>query len=278
MVRRISAYLSFFLVLALLSCEVKMPDDIIAPDKMEKLLYDYHLVQSMSSEYASDEYKEKLYFKYVFAKHNVTEAEFDSSLVWYNRYPKHMFRIYQNLEQRLEGEVEMMSNTKGVLDEGVSLDVAYLASDTAELWTSTPSKMLLSTPLQSTLTFDFETSDTLFVAGDSLSFSFDASFVSGGIKDIRQGTFAAITVAYEDGKVEHSSVRVEKTGHAVLTLNRYFDSRPVSMNGFVYYSDNDTTASARLVLTGISVIRIHPPVDEGDADGRGGALGSARSK
>jgi hypothetical protein len=102
--------------------------------------------------------------------------------------------------------------------------------------------------------------------------------VSGGIKDIRQGAFAAITVAYEDGKVEHSSVRVEKTGHAVLTLNRYFDSRPVSMNGFVYYSDNDTTASARLVLTGISVIRIHPPADEGDADGRGGALGSARSK
>ena len=116
MVRRISAYLSLFLVLALLSCEVKMPDDIIAPDKMEKLLYDYHLVQSMSSEYASDEYKEKLYFKYVFAKHNVTEAEFDSSLVWFNRYPKHMFRIYQNLEQRLEGEVEMMSNAKGVLD------------------------------------------------------------------------------------------------------------------------------------------------------------------
>lgn len=281
MVRRITAYLSFFLVLALFSCEVKIPDDVIAPDKMEKLLYDYHLVQSMSSEYASDEYKEKLYFEYVFAKHNVKEAEFDSSLVWYNRYPKHMYRIYQNLEQRLEGEVEMMSNAKGTLDEGVSLDVAYLASDTAELWTSTPAKMLLSTPLQSTLTFGFEMSDTLFVAGDSLSFSFDASFVSGGVKGVRQEAFAAITVNYDDGKVENCAARVDKTGHVVLAFNRYFDSRPVSMNGFVYYFDNDATASARLVLTAISVTRIHPPKEEEDkvvVDIREKGLGPAKSR
>ena len=281
MVRRITAYLSFFLVLALFSCEVKIPDDVIAPDKMEKLLYDYHLVQSMSSEYASDEYKEKLYFEYVFAKHNVKEAEFDSSLVWYNRYPKHMYRIYQNLEQRLEGEVEMMSNAKGPLDEGVSLDVAYLASDTAELWTSTPAKMLLSTPLQSTLTFGFEMSDTLFVAGDSLSFSFDASFVSGGVKGVRQEAFAAITVNYDDGKVENCAARVDKTGHVVLAFNRYFDSRPVSMNGFVYYFDNDATASARLVLTAISVTRIHPPKEEEDkvvVDIREKGLGPAKSR
>lgn len=281
MVRRITAYLSFFLVLALFSCEVKIPDDVIAPDKMEKLLYDYHLVQSMSSEYASDEYKEKLYFEYVFAKHNVKEAEFDSSLVWYNRYPKHMYKIYQNLEQRLEVEVEMMSNAKGTLDEGVSLDVAYLASDTAELWTSTPAKMLLSTPLQSTLTFGFEMSDTLFVAGDSLSFSFDASFVSGGVKGVRQEAFAAITVNYDDGKVENCAARVDKTGHVVLAFNRYFDSRPVSMNGFVYYFDNDATASARLVLTAISVTRIHPPKEEKDkvvVDIREKGLGPAKSR
>ena len=281
MVRRITAYLSFFLVLALFSCEVKIPDDVIAPDKMEKLLYDYHLVQSMSSEYASDEYKEKLYFEYVFAKHNVKEAEFDSSLVWYNRYPKHMYKIYQNLEQRLEVEVEMMSNAKGTLDEGVSLDVAYLASDTAELWTSTPAKILLSTPLQSTLTFGFEMSDTLFVAGDSLSFSFDASFVSGGVKGVRQEAFAAITVNYDDGKVENCAARVDKTGHVVLAFNRYFDSRPVSMNGFVYYFDNDATASARLVLTAISVTRIHPPKEEEDkvvVDIRENGLGPAKSR
>ena len=281
MVRRITAYLSFSLVLALFSCEVKIPDDVIAPDKMEKLLYDYHLVQSMSSEYASDEYKEKLYFEYVFAKHNVKEAEFDSSLVWYNRYPKHMYKIYQNLEQRLEVEVEMMSNAKGTLDEGVSLDVAYLASDTAELWTSTPAKMLLSTPLQSTLTFGFEMSDTLFVAGDSLLFSFDASFVSGGVKGVRQEAFAAITVNYDDGKVENCAARVDKTGHVVLAFNRYFDSRPVSMNGFVYYFDNDATASARLVLTAISVTRIHPPKEEEDkvvVDIREKGLGPAKSR
>ena len=32
------------------SCQVKTPKDIIQPDKMEALLYDYHIVQAMGNE------------------------------------------------------------------------------------------------------------------------------------------------------------------------------------------------------------------------------------
>ena len=94
--KRFLGYILFVAPLLLFSCEVKMPEDIIPPTKMEALLYDYHLVQSMSSEYASDDYKEKLYFAYVFDKHNVTQEEFEHSMQWYNRYPKHMKKIYAN--------------------------------------------------------------------------------------------------------------------------------------------------------------------------------------
>ena len=56
-------YILLLLVTTLFaSCEVEMPEDIIPQDKMESLLYDYHLAQSMSSEYTSADYKEKLFF------------------------------------------------------------------------------------------------------------------------------------------------------------------------------------------------------------------------
>ena len=57
--------------LVLVSCEVQRPEHILSPEKMEAFLYDYHLVQSMSGEYSTSSNKEKLFFDYVFKKHNV---------------------------------------------------------------------------------------------------------------------------------------------------------------------------------------------------------------
>lgn len=272
MINRIFRILPFVALMAFVSCKVEMPKDVIPQGKMEEILYDYHMVQSMSSEYASDSFKEKLFYEYVFAKHNVTKEQFDSSMVWYNRYPKHMLKIYENLEAKLEKEIDAFGDIKGTLDEGVSLNVAYLATDTAELWTSTPSKMLLATPLHSNLTFAFETSDTAFVAGDSLSFSFNASFVPGRSEGIKQEAYAAVIVDYIDGTSENSSVSITNSGAVALSLNRNYQSRLKAMSGFVYYFDNDTTASSRLVLTGISVTRIHPEKKDDLTDGKKGGM------
>lgn len=277
MIRRIFKALPLLLLLALFSCRVEMPEYVIPPDKMGNVLYDYHMVQSMSVEYASDSYKEKLFFDYVFKKHNVTKQEFDSSLVWYNRYPKHMFKIYSELEERLEKEVELMGDAKGMLDEGVSLNVAFLATDTAELWTSATNKMLLATPLHSSLSFSFETSDTAFVPGDSLSFEFYASFMPGRCDSVGQGAYAAVVVDYADGTSVNRGVTIAESGPVVLQLDRNYNSRLKSMRGFVYYCDDDSTASSRMLLTGLSVKRIHPAVEEGEDDKkekrRGGITG-----
>ena len=133
---RCKSFLLMLLVATLFtSCEVKMPEDVIPQGKMEALLYDYHLAQSMSSEYTSADYKEKLFFTYLFSLHGVTQEQFERSMEWYNRYPKHLQRMYANLEKRLEVEVEKMNNAGGAMEEGVNLEAAYLAADTADLWT-----------------------------------------------------------------------------------------------------------------------------------------------
>lgn len=255
--KRFLGYILFVAPLLLFSCEVKMPEDIIPPAKMEVLLYDYHLVQSMSSEYASDDYKEKLYFTYVFDKHNVTQDEFEHSMQWYNRYPKHMKRIYANLEERLDAEVEAMSASGISQDSGVSLDVVSLDADTVELWAGSGNRILCSNLLDSHLSFSFETpSDSSFMPGDSIVFSFNALFVNEGRDYIKQKAHAGIFVKYVDGTAGNYGLDVGAGGINSLAVKRNSDAKLESMSGFVYYTDNDSLSKAKMLLSDISVKKI----------------------
>lgn len=244
------------------SCEVKIPEYVMSPKKMESFLYDYHLVQAMSGQYSGADFKGKLYFGYVFNKHGVTKERFDSSMLWYTRYPKHLKRIYENLEVKLDKELELLNNARATLEEGVSLDVAYLAEDSADVWTSAKIKQLTSTPLNSRVAFSFDVpEDTTFVKGDSLSFSFTAYFIPSDSVKIVQGAYSAVKLEYEDGTVFTKGVMVETPGEYDLFAPRYFSSKLRSMSGFIYYFDNDSTVKSRLLLGDLSVVRIHPKKD-----------------
>ena len=253
--------LSVLFLSTLLSCEVKVPDYVIPPQKMEAFLYDYHLIQSMNGQYSSDDYREKLYYSYIFNKHNIEKAKFDSSMLWYNRYPKHLKRIYESLEARLNMEVDKLNTEKNLLEDGVSLDAVSLAADSVNLWTGLRFKYLTSTPLSSKLQFAFIVpDDTAFVKNDSLVFSFVACYIPSTVRSQNQSAYASIRLDYADKSVFTNAVLVDSTGFYTLSAPRNPDSKLKSMSGFVYYSDNDTVASSGLLLGDISVVRIHPSV------------------
>ena len=257
--RRLLQILCPVLLAGLLSCEVKMPEYVIHPDKMEAFLYDYHMIQSMSGEYSVADYKEKLFFGYAYEKHGITKENFDSSMMWYNRYPKHLKRIYERLEARLEDEVAGMNDIRGVFNEGVSLEFAYLDTDTAELWTSSKVKMLTSTPLCNRLAFSFTTpDDTAFMPGDSLQFSFSALFFKDSLNVKEQHAYAAVLLEYADNTADSKGVIMKSTGDYMLSLKRNTDSRLKAMSGYVYYNDSSIVhGNAGVVLSDISVKRIH---------------------
>ena len=101
--------LFFVAVVFLVSCGKQIPGDIIQPSEMEELLYDYHLALTMGNDLSyTERYKRESYKNYVFKKHGVTEAEFDSSMVWYTRNSKMLTDIYKNLQKRYEMEEEQM--------------------------------------------------------------------------------------------------------------------------------------------------------------------------
>ena len=253
--------LRFVLPLVILSvfasCEVKIPKEVIPPAEMEALLYDYHLVQSMSGEYSSADYKEKLFFSYIFKKHGVDNERFEFSMQWYNRYPKHLRRIYTSLSERLEAEVSKLDDLKVCQEEGVSLEMVHFGSDNVDLWTSSKIKQFSSNSLNNRLVFSFSVpNDTTFLKGDSLSFSFNAEFFPVGV--VRQEAIASIRLDYDDDSYYTTSLCVDTVGVYGLSAPRNFDCKLKSMNGFVYYTDNDTTAASRMLLHNISLVRIHP--------------------
>ena len=246
-------------VAMLLSCKVEMPEHILPPEKMEAVLYDYHLTQSMASTLASADYKEKLMYAYLYDKHNLTKEKFDESLAWYNRYPKHMKGIYKNLEDRLQREVDVLGGAKALQDDAIDLDMVNLAVSVAELWTGSTVRMLSPTPLNNKVQFSFEApKDSSFIVGDSLVFSFSATFFSGNVTDLKQEVYAAILLEYGDDSYFTGSLNIEESGMYTLPVPRNFNSYPKSMSGYLYYLDNDTTYNSRVVLDGLSLKRLHP--------------------
>lgn len=243
----------------LVSCQVKMPEDVLPPDKMEAVLYDYHLTQSMALSFASASYREKLMYTYVFDKHNITKEEFDSSLVWYNRYPRHMKRIYANLETRLNREIDELAAIRGLQNETVDITVADFSDGNAELWTGHPVKMLSSVPHGNNVAFSFETpKDSSFMAGDSLVFSFNARFVSDRTGDVKQEAYAAITLGYNDGSYDVLGLSIDEAGYYELAEARNYRSRISSVSGYIYYFDNDTSGMSVMLLDRLSLRRLHP--------------------
>lgn len=250
---------SFLLVAILVSCKVEIPEEVLPPEKMEAVLYDYHLTQSMASTLASVDYKEKLMYTYLYDKHNISKEHFDSSLVWYNRYPKYMKAIYENLEGRLQDEVDLLGGAKNLQYEGVDLDAANLLADVAELWSGHPVKELSSTPLNNRLHFSFDVpKDSTFLVGDSLVFSFNAFFIAGNALDVKQEIYASVTLEYNDDSYLIKGLSVKESDYYVIPVARNNNTLLKSMSGYVYYFDDDTTYSSKVLLHDLSLKRLHP--------------------
>lgn len=92
--------------LSLLACR---PRNVLSPKQMEDVFVDLHMAEGMIEisglNYGQDE-RLKGYFQSVLDKHGITQAQFDSSLVWYTSNPVIFEKIYPNVVERLEKQAE----------------------------------------------------------------------------------------------------------------------------------------------------------------------------
>ncbi len=248
--------LYLLITLFVVGCKVETPEGVLPPEKMENVIYDYHLVQAITTEYMPLNYEKKMHINYVFEKHGITKEQFDSSLVWYTRYPRRMHRIYASLEKRTMEELKVLNN---IDDEAVELLASNekMLADTVDLWGGSRVKLLSSSPLNNRVVFHYD-ADTTYVVGDSILFSFSSKHLRAKADSLRHTAHAALVVEYDDASYASRGVSLKADSAYSLTLERNFNAGIKSMYGFVYYSDNDTLCASKLLLGEISVKRIHP--------------------
>lgn len=83
------------------------PSGVLSSRQMRNVLYDMHradaILQVGGYSYGHDEQLAKSY-QLVLDKHGITQAQFDSSLVWYTDHPQIFDKIYPKVVARLEAD------------------------------------------------------------------------------------------------------------------------------------------------------------------------------
>ena len=247
-------------VMLLIACQPKVPKEYIQPDDMEDILYDYFISQGVAQHNqtnpAEGDYKRELYFDAVLKKHEVSRADFDSSLVYYYTRADRFVKICKQVQDRL-GEDAIKYGAS--VDEVERFTVTSLTGDTANIWNGGPSKVMIPYAPYNHLQFSIK-ADTAFRKGDSFMLTFQSNFLyQSGSKD----AVAYLAVKYSNDSVATSNVHFSTIGNTQLRMSGCEEDIK-EISGFIYLGQGyEATNNLRLlVLNNIQLIRFHRPKEE----------------
>ncbi|MGN0282065.1 MAG: DUF4296 domain-containing protein [Prevotella sp.] len=248
--KRVCTVLLVLLSLLMVACKPSIPDEYLSPDDMEDLLYDIYVSKAMAEQDAKDGnmgYNRRLYFLAVLKKHGLTEAEFDSSMVYYHSRADYMRKIYSSLQDRI--------GVKTTGSAATELRQRFvLGGDTADIWHEKRAYML--TPMIPYNRVDFIVkADTSFRKGDTYMISFDTNFIyQNGSKD----GVVYIAVRYDNDSIASFSRNISSSGLMQLRVTPNDDAKVRDLRGFIYLDrGRDETSTLKMMfLDNIQLLRL----------------------
>ena len=242
----------------MVSCKPSVPSEYIQPDAMEDLIYDYHVAQGIAMlQDGSQDYNRRLNFELVLKKHGLTQAQFDSSLVYYYTRADRFQEIYKHVQERLNNEAEKYG---AAVSEG-PIKAASLSGDTSDVWKGNRALMLLNDRPYHLYQFA-QKADTAYRAGDSFMLSMNTTWLMQ--QGNRQATvYLAITYANDSTVKQYSTV--SSSGNTTLRIP-YCKERVKEIKGFVMCgmrpSTDDTNSLCVLFVNNIQLFRFHNKIIE----------------
>lgn len=234
--------------LALLtSCGKEIPDEIIQPSKMERVLYDYHLTLGMSENSKNTEKEARK--NYIFQKHGITSAEFDSSMVWYTRESKELMSIYENLNKRFKREYEHVERLLESREEANTR--SFASGDTVDVWMKENILWFTKSPLNNRLTFEIK-ADSTFHPRDAFNWNMNYYFMAEG------EAIMGLNVIYENDSVIGMTKSITESGPQSIYLHTDSAYNIKALNGFIYVPENQTK-QPNILLHKIDLTRYHMP-------------------
>ena len=234
--------------LALLtSCGKEIPDEIIQPSKMERVLYDYHLTLGMSENSKNTEKEARK--NYIFQKHGITSAEFDSSMVWYTRESKELMSIYENLNKRFKREYEHVERLLESREEANTR--SFASGDTVDVWMKEDILWFTKAPLNNRLTFEIK-ADSTFHPRDAFNWNMNYYFMAEG------EAIMGLNAIYENYSVIGMTKSITESGPQSIYLHTDSAYNIKALNGFIYVPENQTK-QPNILLHKIDLTRYHMP-------------------
>ena len=252
--RRISLGLFLVFMCLLTGCKPQIPSQYLEPDEMEAILYDFHVMTSMTSVHydKKTDYNKHLYMTEILEKHQVSQAVFDSSLVYYCTHAELLKSVYQNLSTRLEEQVLALGASTGEMNKYSGYSES---GDTANIWKQNTEYMLIPIPPYNRIDFQIQ-SDSIFAAGDVLQLHFMTNFVyQSGTKD----AVMYMAVTYDNDSVASYRNQVYMSGLSQLRVTTDHRHKIKSLKGFIYLdkgSDDNNTLKL-MFINGVQLIRFH---------------------
>ena len=232
------------------SCKPTVPPEYIQPDDMEDLIYDYHMAQGIASQQeGNSDYNRRLTFEMVLKDHGITQAEFDSSLVYYYTRADRFQEIYKHVQARLNDAAEKYGSPVNDLQ---NLGSGSLSGDTADVWKGQRALMLLNDRPYHLYQFS-QKADTSFHAGDSFMMTLNTTWLMQNGN--RQAT-AYLSITYANDSTTKAYTTISSPGTSTLRIP--YCKEPVKeIKGFIMCGMRpNTDTSNNLCLLFINNIQL----------------------
>jgi hypothetical protein len=223
---------------------------------MEDLLYDYYVAQNITGDqHDGYDYRAKYNNGLVFKKHGVTEAEFDSSLVYYYNHIEDLYKIYESVQARLSNEAIELGASVGDVERYMKRS---LSGDTMDIWTGHRHHLLFPQPPYNIFQF-VQKADTACRANDSYMMTFGSSFL---VQSGSRSATALLSVVYENDSVFTKSISVPLSGTINLDIPEC-GLRAKEFRGYFYMPERqgaDNASDMCLYMADhIQLMRFHHP-------------------
>lgn len=230
-------YSLFTYIMILICCTAscsRVPKGILTEKQMRSVLYDMQMAEAMieteRSAYRTNEDRLRVY-NAVFAKHNITQAEYDSSLIWYGKNMDLYVQIYKLVLGDVNKNIEALGDTK---PDPLSGDFAN--TDSIDIWVYDKAFAFAPTKVFDALKFDISP-EKPYTKGSSYVLSFDVWGITQGQKHTpkaRIRTFQADTVIT-------ANIDLAADGYHEATIITK-DSKPVNrICGYIMMNDADAS-------------------------------------
>ena len=239
--------LYILIAIAFISCKPSKPSGILSEGKMEQVLYDYHMARGLALTADSADLKGRAYILAALKANGVSEAEFDSSMVWYVQHAEILQKIYKNLGERMKDELAAMGAATNEVNRYSNLTTQ---GDTANIWNGRSFYLLSGNGFSNRFTFEVK-ADTSFHPADQFILSFRASFLQ---QEGQRHGIACLAVQYNNDSVDYTERHFYGSGDNTYTINT--SHRPLKrVYGYVYMQSEWSQSPKLLFIFQPSLVR-----------------------